>query len=208
MSLAEAAVVAPRAPRMVFALDATASRQHAWDAARAVTDSLFTAVPGGIEIALAAHGGGQATRFGAFHRNVGPLRDEAASIVCRAGHTRMLDLVELSLKHTSVRAFVYIGDCFEEDPVRGLALADMMRLRGTKLIVLHDLSTASREDAIFFAAMAARTGGMVLPFDANSLEHLRDVLSALAAYVAGGRSLLQSRCLTSPASRLLLENLS
>lgn len=54
-----AAALAPRQtrPRLVFAVDATASREPAWEAARATTDALFAAAPGELDVALAAHGG-------------------------------------------------------------------------------------------------------------------------------------------------------
>src|SRR5436189_116280 len=44
-------------PRLVFAVDATASREPAWAAARQVTDALVKALPGELDIALAVHGG-------------------------------------------------------------------------------------------------------------------------------------------------------
>src|SRR5579863_8446851 len=42
---------------MVFAVDATASRVAAWEAAQQLTDALFAAVPGELDVALAVHGG-------------------------------------------------------------------------------------------------------------------------------------------------------
>ena len=203
-SLAGLAAAGTGRPRMVFGIDATASREHAWDTARTVTDSLFSAAPGGIEVALAAHGGNRLSLFTGFHTDVAPLRRAAAAITCEKGMTRLLDMAEATLQHPGVRALVYVGDCFEEDPLRAMVLADRMRLRGIRLVVLHDLSSAAREDAHFFAVMAARTGGLVLPFDAASLDALRDVLASLAAYVAGGTALLRARSTASPASKLLL----
>ena len=204
VSLAQASAAPARLPRLVFALDATASRERAWAAARQVTDSLFGAAPGGIEVALAVHGGGRMTAFGGFHRDVGALRDEAAGISCEPGPTRMLDIVRESLRRPGVRAMVYIGDCFEEDESAALALAGSLRLRGTKLVVLQDESSGTTSALRVFRAMAGRTGGIVLPFDAGSLDPLRDALGAVASYVAGGRDMLRVRSLASPAARLLL----
>ena len=46
----------PARPRLVFAVDATASREPAWAAARQVTDALVQALPGELDVALAVHG--------------------------------------------------------------------------------------------------------------------------------------------------------
>src|ERR1700760_4405641 len=47
----------PPRPRLVFAVDAPASREPAWATARQVTDALVKATPGGLDVALAVHGG-------------------------------------------------------------------------------------------------------------------------------------------------------
>lgn len=47
-------------PRLLLAVDATASREPAWAAARAVSDALFTAVLDGLDVGLAVHGGSEA----------------------------------------------------------------------------------------------------------------------------------------------------
>ncbi len=47
----------PSRPRLVFAVDATASREPAWAAARQVTDVLVKALPGELDVAVAVHGG-------------------------------------------------------------------------------------------------------------------------------------------------------
>jgi hypothetical protein len=203
-SLAGAAVAPPRKPRLVFAIDATASRDRAWEAAKQVTDCIFRAAPGGIEVALAVHSGGKLARFSPFHPHVDNIRDEAAGVACVAGPTRMLDIMEETLRRTGVKALVYIGDCFEEDMERGLAVAERLGLRGIKLVVLHDTTTGGTGSGGAFRMMAARAGGLVLPFDMSSLDRLADALSAVGAYVAGGPDRLRAMRLDSPAARLLL----
>ena len=49
--------------RLVFAVDATASRSAAWEAAKELTDALFQALPGTLDVALAVHGGEQGPYF-------------------------------------------------------------------------------------------------------------------------------------------------
>lgn len=204
-----AAAMAPQQrPRLVLAVDATASREPAWDAAKQVTDTLFSAVPGELDVALAAHGGSLVHTFTPFTDNPVSLRDRAASVTCRAGHTRLVEILDRVRDQDGVKVVVYIGDVFEEALEDGLAAADALRLRGTKLIVLHDTATGGHHDAEVFDQLAARTGGCVLPFDATAMDKLRDLLEAVAVLAVGGVKLLESKAKALPAARLLLEHLS
>jgi hypothetical protein len=199
---------APVRPRLIFAVDATASREPAWAAARQVTDALVKALPGELDVALAVHGGSRVHTFTAFTGDAATLRDRAAGVRCQAGLTRLLPILSTSLKAPSVRVVVYIGDVFEENFPQGCRLADTMGERGTKLIVLHDTSAPSaRRDAEVFWDLAKRTGGCVLPFDASAPGRLRDLLSAVAVYAVGGEKLLRARRHDLPGAVALLEHL-
>ena len=200
---------APSRPRLVFAVDATASREPAWKAARQVTDSLVKALPGELDVALAVHGGSRVHTFTAFTSDAATLRDRAAGVRCEAGLTRLLPILNASLKQQAVRVIVYIGDVFEESMPHGRQLADQLGARGTKLIVLHDTADPSaRRDAEIFWDLAKRTGGCVLPFDANAPGRLRDLLAAVAVYAVGGEKLLRERSDALPGAVALLENLN
>src|ERR1700679_1646775 len=94
---------APSRPRLVFAVDATASREPAWKAARQVTDALVKALPGELDVALAVHGGSRVHTFTAFTNDAATLRDRAAGVSCAAGLTRLLPILATSLKQSSVR---------------------------------------------------------------------------------------------------------
>ena len=94
--------------------------------------------------------------------------------------TRLLPILSRALSNPGVRVVTYIGDVFEESPVTGRKLADAMGLKGIKLIVLHDTADwNARRDAEVFLDLARRTGGCVLPFDANA--------AGTVARPAGGR---------------------
>jgi hypothetical protein len=200
---------APSRPRLVFAVDATASREPAWKAARQVTDALVKALPGELDVALAVHGGSRVHTFTAFTSDAATLRDRAAGVACEAGLTRLLPILNASLKQQAVKVIVYIGDVFEENLPHGRQLADSLGARGTKLIVLHDTADPSaRRDAEIFWDLAKRTGGCVLPFDANAPGRLRDLLAAVAVYAVGGEQLLRERRDALPGAVALLENLN
>jgi hypothetical protein len=184
----------PARPRLVFAVDATASREPAWAAARQVTDALVKALPGELDVALAVHGGSRVHTFTAFTSDANTLRDRAAGVTCAAGLTRLLPILAAGLKQPAVRVVIYVGDVFEESVVQGRRLADAMGAQGTKLIVLHDTADpTARRDAEVFWDLAKRTGGCVLPFDASASGRLRDLLSAVAVYAVGGEKLLRER---------------
>jgi hypothetical protein len=198
----------PVRPRLIFAVDATASREPAWAAARQVTDALVKALPGELDVALAVHGGGRVHTFTAFTNDANTLRDRAAGVTCVAGYTRLLPILSASLNPPGVRLVVYIGDVFEESMLQGRRLADAMGAQGTKLIVLHDtIDRVARRDAELFWDLAKRTGGCVLPFDASASGKLRDLLSAVAVYAVGGEKLLRDRRHDLPGAVALLDHL-
>jgi hypothetical protein len=200
--------LAPTRPRLIFGFDATASRGPAWATARTVTDALVQALPGELDVALAVHGGSMLHTFTEFTADPKRLRDRAAGIVCIAGTTRMLPILSRAMSNAGVRVVVYIGDVFEESPVRGRKLADAMGLKGIKLIVLHDTADwNAKRDAEVFLDLARRTGGCVLPFDANAPARLRELLAAVAVYAVGGQEMLEQRSGEMPGAVLLLEHL-
>jgi hypothetical protein len=195
-------------PRLIFGFDATASREPAWAAARKVTDALVKALPGELDVALAVHGGSMLHTFTEFTSDPNRLRDRAAGISCISGMTRMLPILSRALSNPGVRVVVYIGDVFEESPVRGRKLADAMGLKGIKLIVLHDTADwNARRDAEVFLDLARRTGGCVVPFDANAPARLRELLAAVAVYAVGGTEMLEEKREELPGAVLLLEHL-
>lgn len=203
-----AAAGAALRPRLVFAVDATASREPAWAAARQVTDALVRALPGALDVALAVHGGSRVHTFTAFTNDPATLRDRTAGIACEAGMTRLLPILSASLKQPAMRVVVYVGDVFEENMDQGRRLADEMAARGIKLIVLHDTADpTARRDAELFWDLAKRTGGCVLAFDASASQRLRELLEAVAVYAVGGEALLQARRRELPGAVALLEQL-
>jgi hypothetical protein len=193
--------------KVVFAFDATASREPAWSMAVPLTDALLAALPGKVDVALAVHGGSELHTFTPFTSNGNKLRDQAATVRCRAGHTRLLDILARTLETEGVSVVIYIGDVFEESNRRGRKLADALKAHGTRLIILHDNGSPDIYGVGIFADMAARTGGAVLPFDASALPKLRELIEAVAVLAVGDVTALAARQDTMPAARLLLEHL-
>ena len=115
------------------------------------------------------------------------------------------DHEHVSLITPGCRVVVYVGDVYEEPLDDGLALCDALRLKGTKLIILQD--SPEGVDPYQFRSLARRTGGAVLPFAADSLDHLRDLLQAIAVLAVGGVRLLEAKRKALPGAQLLLEHL-
>jgi hypothetical protein len=189
--------------RLVFALDATASRKHAWEHAKRLQDRLLNGVAAcALEIALAVHSGGKVRFSKNFTSDAGKLRDLAASVECRAGSTKLLPILERVAARDLARTVLYVGDAFEEDAGEARRIADRLRARETRVIILHDGPPPSA-----FGMIADMTGGTLLPFDTSALDRLGDLLQAVGVYAAGGAEALKTAAPTLPAATLLLENL-
>ena len=194
-------------PKLIFGLDATASREAAMGTAIALTDALLVALPGELDVALAVHGGGKVHTFTRFESDANRLRDRAAAVRCKAGYTRLLDILSPALEIEGVTTVVYIGDTFEESERRARKIATALASRKIRLIILHDTTSGTAGGAAIFAEMAVLTSGCVLPFDASALPKLRELLSAVAVLAVGGTTMLAAKQETMPAARLLLQHL-
>jgi hypothetical protein len=195
-------------PRIVLAVDATASRGPAWEAAKRLTDALFTALPGELEVALAVHGGGRVHTFTDFVANADALRPVAARVRCKAGLTRLLDILHRVIGIERVRVVIYIGDVFEESKSMARRLAKALQTKGTRVIILHDGSPHDIENREVFEDLAARTEGAVLPFSASALDQLAELLQAVSVLAVGGTEMLEEKQAAMPAAPLLLERLA
>ena len=195
--------VAERRPRLVFGVDATASREPAWESARRITDRMFDAIPGALDVALAVHGGNAVHTFTEFSADVAQFRDKAAAVRRDAGQTQLCELMHRTLEAGGVRVMSYIGDAFEESADEVFGLADRFKLRGIKAVMLAD--DVDEATLAVFREIARRTGGAVLDFRAGELELMGEVLAAVATLAIGGRKLLEGR--QTRGARLLLSGI-
>ncbi|MGH6847612.1 MAG: VWA domain-containing protein [Methylocella sp.] len=180
--------------RLIFALDATMSRQATWDIAQSVQGRMFAtaAAHGGLDVQLVYYRGFsecKASRFVAGGRSLASLMTK---IWVGAGQTQ----IEKVLRHvldetrkTPVRALVFVGDAMEErlDVLAGVAAE--IGLLGVKAFLFQEGRDSVAEQA--FRKIALLTGGAYATFDLSSPERLVALLSAAAAYAAGGRRALE-----------------
>ena len=193
-----AAVPAPAAAgdrgRLIFAMDATASREPTWDRACQIQGEMFgaTADLGGLEIQLVYYRG-----FGEFRRT-GWIADsrslvrQMTGVFCLGGHTQIRKVLQHAIDETkrkAVNAVVFVGDCMEEDVDLLCHLAGELGLLGVPVFIFHEGNEPVA--ARCFRQIARLTKGAYLSFDAASARQLRDLLGAVAVYAAGGRRALE-----------------
>jgi len=84
-----------------------------------------------------------------------------------------------------INALVYVGDCMEEEIDELAQLAGELGLLGVPAFVFQEGNELTAQRA--FKRIAKLTNGAYCSFDAASARQLRDLLSAVAVYAAGGR---------------------
>ena len=208
--LAEAATVKPPAKgvaqRLIFAMDATASRSPTWDIACSLHAELFGAVRdvGNIHVQLVYFRGFHEFHASPWKSTPAALLNTMLGVRCMGGRTQILRVVEHALhecaKHP-VRALLLVGDCFEENSAEVVSAAGQLAVYGVPMFVFqegHDPGAAQT-----FAELARITRGAHVPFRQGSAEELRELLRAVAAYAAHGRTGLRA-ALNNPMARKLL----
>jgi hypothetical protein len=203
-------VVSDATPRLVFALDATMSRQPTWDLACRVQGEMFetASVIGGLAVQLVYFRGFGECRSSGWVVEPRALTNLMTTIDCRGGHTqicRVLRHVGNEARRSSVRVLVYVGDAMEESVDDLCAVAGELGLMGVKAFMFHEGHDPTAARA--FREIARLTGGAYARFDANAPNALRDLLQAAAAYAARGVDGMQQIAGRSEAARGLLASM-
>ncbi len=195
--------------RLIFALDATMSRQPTWDLACSLQAEMFRATDsaGGLAVQLAYFRGHGEARASRWVEDAEALAKLMTGIACHGGLTQVGRIFDHAIRETTrrqVAALVYVGDAMEEDVDRLCHQAGELALRNTKAFMFLEGSNPAAERA--FREIARLTGGVFLPFDASASGRLRDLLAAVATYAAGGQAALTAS--GTDAARRLLADLS
>ncbi len=179
--------------RLIFALDATMSRQPTWDRACELQGQMFleTAAIGGLAVQLVYFRGFRECRASKWVNDASRLAELMSSVYCRGGQTqigKVLAHVKREAKAGKVNAVVYVGDCMEEDVDRLCARAGELGLLGIPFFMFQEGMEPGAEAA--FREIARLTHGAYCRFDLSSAGRLRELLSAVAVYAAGGQTAL------------------
>lgn len=192
--------------KLLFALDATASRSGAWEAAQKITHSMFDSIPGELEVSLSYHGGNRVKQFTPFTKSFKKFQDELLMIRCQAGITRLNEILDRASKVEGLSAISYIGDSYEEDLEQSKEIALRLKIKGVKLFFFQDKTDfVDQEATIAFSTLVDITGGAVMDFSLQTIKEAEDLLTAVALYSAGGVKLLNEQKMLPGARKLLGE---
>lgn len=209
--VAKARAMSPHASgargRLVFALDATMSRQPTWDMACHLQADMFreAAALGSLDIKLVYYRGLAECRASGWVSDSDTLARLMGKIDCRGGHTqigRVLAETRRQAVESGVRALVFVGDAVEE-PIDDLcATAGELGLLKVPAFVFQEGGDPGAEQAL--REIARLSGGAWCRFDPGAAGQLRELLRAAAAYAAGGRDALRQLAQSAQGAALLL----
>jgi hypothetical protein len=175
--------------RLIFALDATMSRQPTWDTACRLQGEMFreTGAIGGLDVQLLYFRGLDECRASRWVSDGAGLGDLMGRIQCQGGHTQIRKVLSHTRKESDrakVQALVYVGDAMEE-AIDDLAVAaGELGLRGIPAFVFQEGHDPVAEQA--FREIVRLTRGAYCRFDLSAAGELSELLRAAAAYAAGG----------------------
>ncbi|HEX2215176.1 MAG TPA: VWA domain-containing protein [Xanthobacteraceae bacterium] len=197
--------------RLIFALDATMSRQPTWDTACRLQAEMFRAAAavGGLDIQLVYYRGFNECRASPWVSQTDRLSTLMSAIDCRGGHTQIGKVLAHARRETTkqkVQTLVFIGDAMEEAIDDLSAAAGELGLLGVPVLMFQDGHDAVAERA--FREIARLTRGAYCRFDAGAADVLGELLRAAAVYAAGGmRALDDLSQQRHQGARLLLQQL-
>jgi hypothetical protein len=175
--------------RLIFALDATASRQLTWDRACRIQGEMFeaTAALGGLDVRLLFYRGFDECKASRWMQNAAELQRAMRAVSCIGGETQIERVLSHAIgesKARRVNALVFVGDAMEENVDRLSKLAGELGLLGTPVFVFHE--GADQVAGAAFRQIAKLSRGAYFSFDLASADRLKELLAAVAVYAAGG----------------------
>jgi hypothetical protein len=196
--------------RLVFAMDATMSRQPTWDRALSIQSQMFveTRRARTLQVQLVYFRGFNECKASKWVANPNALARLMTSVECRGGNTqisRVLAHVKSESARSGVNAVVYVGDAFEEHIDAVSQTAGEIGLLGVPVFMFQEGSDPVAQLA--FKEIANLTRGAYFRLDSSSPAILAELLGAVAAYATGGRAALETRTKSGNASALLLKQL-
>jgi hypothetical protein len=198
--LTEKAQETARRGRLIFALDATMSRQGTWDMACQLQAQMFSEVAtiGALDVQLvyfrgpSEHPEGEC-RASRWYDSPVYLTKAMSSIVCRAGYTQirrvLLHCCQEALR-SKVNAVVFVGDACEESADSfSQSAADLGRLKVPVFMLQEGENTRVEQ---VFREISRLTNGAYLHFNAGAARQLAELLRAIATFAVGGVTALEN----------------
>jgi hypothetical protein len=179
--------------RLIFALDATMSRQPTWDTACRLQADMFreAAAVGGLDIQLVYYRGLAECRASSWVTQPERLRELMSRIDCRGGQTQIGKVLSHARRENErgrIAVVVFIGDAMEESLDELCTAAGELGLRNVRAFMFQEGYDPVCEQA--FREVARLTHGAFCHFSPGSAQELAELLRAAAAYAAGGMKAL------------------
>jgi hypothetical protein len=190
--------------RLIFALDATFSRQDTWDTACHLQGEMFAEVAkiGGMEVQLVFYRGDEC-KHSHWTFNAHELANAMRQIKCNGGVTqigKVLDHIRAEHQRQKLSAAVFVGDAMEE---KAGTLYDVAAAVGVPIFLFQEGDDPDVK--LVFKKIASLTHGAYSQFTPGSAHELGELLRAVAAFAVGGLTALTDQ--HSSAARKLLEQL-
>lgn len=175
--------------RLIFAMDATASREPTWAQACRIQTEMFsaTAALGGLQVQLVFYRGFDECKASGWLANADALVGRMRQVHCLGGQTQIGKVLAHAAREAGkhkIGALVFVGDAMEEDIDAVCARAGELGLLGVPAFMFHEGHDAIAARA--FQQIAKLTGGAYCRFDSSSADELKRLLGAVAVYAAGG----------------------
>jgi hypothetical protein len=179
--------------RIIVGLDLTASREASLLQARIATAAMFDTIKtfSALAVKLIYYRGSWECRAGDWHTDATIVSRYMLGLSCAGGNTQIARMLRHVLaEEQRISAVVFVGDHSEDRPKELRKLAHAL---GERCIPLFVFQECTGDDARWmqakpvFVDMASASGGAYVQFSPdNSGAVLRELLSNVAAFSAGG----------------------
>lgn len=192
----ETSVIRPRG-RLIFGLDATASRASTWAVARELQAKMFrTAAPiGQLQCQLVFYRG-EECRASKWATSGDQLAQLMNQIECVGGLTQIRRVLAHAKREAvigMIQGLIFIGDAMEGNSIEELAplASELGKLKAPIFAFQEGHDTATRKA---FRLLALKSGGRYFEFNPNApraVEQLSDQLNAIARLAVGDHEALR-----------------
>jgi hypothetical protein len=196
--------------RLIFALDATMSRQPTWDQACQLQGEMFreAAAVGGLDLQLVYYRGLTECRASTWVAEPERFGELMSRIDCRGGQTQIAKVLAHARRENErfkIGALVFIGDAMEENLDELCSGAGELGLRSIPAFMFQEGNDLACEQA--FREIARLSRGAYCRFAPGAAHELVELLRAAAAYTAGGMKALAALRGRSTGAMTLIEQM-
>jgi hypothetical protein len=180
--LAKARAAQTNKGRLIFAVDATYSRQETWDLAAKIQGDMFVAAVG-LALQLVYFRGHDEFKAEPWCDHGLILARAMSGVGCKAGNTQIRKVLEHALsehKRQPINGIVYIGDRFEDRRDKISSAIAAVHTAKIPVMVFHE----GGEDPDQFQWLAGENG-FVAPFDPTAVNRIKQLFGQVAQFAIG-----------------------